>query len=137
MRPFMFGAMLTLSLAACNGTARDVDAGKHTLPKGGSAIISIPSETPMLVSFGFELGSPSWDAAAECPERNVGTETRPFMMQICGGLFDANDESEYSSHVQAMHGGGVSFEPKDGMIRVRLENYAGREMTFEIEAEKT
>lgn len=132
MRIFL-SAIAILSLTACGGAS--TTSGTYSLPKGGSTVLSIPSHKPMMVTFGFELGSESWDATNECPERNVGDADDPFMMQICGGLYDANsDDPEWSAHFAGMHGGGITFHPKDGMIRVRLENHAHRAMDFQVEA---
>ena len=150
-----------LALAACGGESADAPAaapeapapqsetpilieidetgpGAYTLAAEESIVIGFPSEASMLVTFGFEVGSPSWDATNECPEVDVGQESDPFLMQICGGLTDANAEAtgdEFASSYRGMHGGGVSFAPQDGMIRVRLQNYALEEMVFQIEAE--
>ena len=123
-----------LLLAACGGAP---DASSvHTLPKGGETLIAFPSDDPMMVTFGFELGSESWDATGDCPEQNVGSAEDPFMMQLCGELVDANAApGDFAAGFRGMHGGGVTFHPKDGVIRVRLKNLAHREMDFQVEFE--
>lgn len=137
----MFRGVLFLSaalgLAACGGGAKQ-GSGEYTLPAGGETVIEFPSSDPMMVTFGFELGSPSWDATNDCPEQDVGSSGKPFMLQICGELADANAEPDtfFTPGFKGMHGGGVSFEPKDGVIRVRLTNHARQKMTFLVEAKE-
>ncbi len=130
---------LPLLIAGCSAAASGSQdgVGEYALPKGGSTVISIPSEKPMLVTFGFEVGSQSWDATGDCPEFNTGDEEDPFMLQLCGALSDANAEPDaiFVPGFRGQHGGGVSFSPKDGVIRVRLENLAQQKMVFQIEAE--
>lgn len=136
-RTALFASLLVVAgcTAAASGSQEGV--GEYTLPKGGSTVISIPSDEPMMVTFGFELGSPSWDATSECPKVNTGDEEDPFMLQLCGGLSDANVEADaiFVPGFRGQHGGGVSFHPKDGVIRVRLENLAHQKMVFQVEAE--
>lgn len=128
-----------LLIAGCSAAASGSQngAGEYTLPKGGSTVVSIPSDGSMLVTFGFEVGSPSWDATSDCPKVNVGDADDPFMMQICGSLTDANQDpdTQYGPSFKGQHGGGVSFHPKEGVIRVRLANLAHQEMVFQVEAE--
>lgn len=125
----------TFAFAACGKPASAPSTQTHVLPPGGSTVISIASEEQRLVTFGFEVGSPSWDATADCPEMNTGSEDSPFILQICGELRDANvaPDAPFAASFKGMYGGGVGFDPKDGVIRVRLTNHAEVEMTFLVE----
>ncbi|MEO1101650.1 MAG: hypothetical protein AAFW65_07370 [Pseudomonadota bacterium] len=129
----------TLLIAGCSAAASGSQdgVGEYSLQQGESRVISFPAEESMLVTFGFEVGSPSWDATSDCPEFDVGVGDTPFMMPLCGALTDANGDAEtgFGSSFRGQHGGGVSFSPKDGFIRVRLENLAHQEMAFQVKAE--
>lgn len=136
-RAALFASLLVVAGCTAAASSSQEGAGDYSLSAGESRVISIPAEDSMLVTFGFEVGSPSWDATADCPEFDVGVGDTPFIMPLCGALTDANGDAEsgFGSSFRGQHGGGVSFSPKDGVIRVRLENLAHQEMVFQVEAE--
>lgn len=134
-RAALFASLLFVAGCTAAASGSQDGAGEYTLSKGESRVISFPAEESMLVTFGFEVGSPSWDATGDCPEVDVGVGETPFMMPLCGELTDANAEPGSGSHFSGQHGGGVSFSPKDGVIRVRLKNLAHQDMVFQIKAE--
>lgn len=131
IRPVSLACLGSLLLAAC-GEASAPSTGTYTLPAGSQVALDIPSDTPLMVSFGFELGSPSWDAADNCPERKM-SEDFDMSMPICGELRQRVSEGEFGSHVAGQYGAGISFEPADGFIRLILINHARQQMTYEIE----
>ncbi|MEM9939696.1 MAG: hypothetical protein AAF768_12660 [Pseudomonadota bacterium] len=100
------------SLAAC-GAPPPSTGGIHTLSKGESILFEIPANEPKLISFSIVFDSPSWDAADDCPEQDVGTDDTPFMMRICGGVYSAEENN--ANYASGQHGAGISFSPVDGL----------------------
>ncbi|MEM6535846.1 MAG: hypothetical protein AAF613_09425 [Pseudomonadota bacterium] len=133
MRFHLATLLLAGGLTACGEQVTEQTGGVHRLAEGASKVFIIPSAEPRMVSFRVVFDSPSWAASETCPEQDVGTPDHPFMLQICGGIYDTNEDNKTSASGQ--HGAGVTFQPTDGEIRVRLVNYAPQAMDFEVDVE--
>lgn len=112
-------------LSACNQETDIVQ--KHSLASGEEKIFEIKTDKPMFVGFGFELGTDSWKAASKCPE--IEGTIKDFMIKVCGGIYNLDNEG---NKILAQNGGGMSFTPKDGKLRIKLVNFAKRSMDFEL-----
>ena len=115
-----------LFAAACGGSPSSEES--YTIPKGGKIELAIPADKPMHVSFGFELGSDSWNATGGCPEHDTGGSIK---IRACGAFAQLTEDG-VGSTFKAQAGGGMNFEPENGQIRLELKNIAHRTMDYQV-----
>ena len=115
-----------LGLAACSNEIEQ----SHMMRSGEERVFEIATDNSKHVSFSFELGSQSWEAASNCPEREGSV--KGFMLQICGGLYNLDNEANM---FMSMHGGGLTFSPTNGKLRFKLVNHADTAMDFKLKIE--
>lgn len=127
MRTFVVTTLALLCLSACK---EDTAPEKTTylLQPGEERILEIPSSSSKMVSFGFSLDSDVERDSSTCQDpENTG-------FPYCGRISEVSTNGEeFGSSIASWHGGGLVFEPKDGVIRVKLTSLALVDLEFEVE----
>lgn len=122
-------AIGAIAVAGCSGEATP-SVSYFSLAPGESVELEIVTDEPKRAGFSVKFGTPSWEAADNCPEKEVSPD---FSIPICGELKQIVPEGTYGGSAAAQYGAGVDFQPENGRIRLKMTNHARQRMEFEVE----
>lgn len=119
------------ALVACTGAACSEETVKQTydVPRGGKIEVMFKTDVPKKISFDFPDGNGAiGDRNRNCPRYK---STFGKMIQLCGAL-EQIVERGTGPYIKSLHGGGMTFKPENGEIRLWVKNLAHRDMKFHV-----